>query len=71
MSVACNLLDLLQYSMLNALVNKMGTMLCLNSVKGSNSVKLTEIGKSSASQKSVKSERTRLKNNSFISPFHH
>ena len=30
MSIACNLLDLLQYSMLNAVVNRMGTMLCLN-----------------------------------------
>ena len=45
-------------------------MLCLNLVKGLNSDKLTEIGKSSASQKSAKSERTRLKNIGFIRPFH-
>ena len=46
---------------MNAIVNRMGTMLCLNSVNGSNSEKLIEIGKSVANQKSVKYERTRLK----------
>ena len=42
--------------MLNAIVKRMGAMLI-----GSNLDKLTYLGKGSASQKSVKSERTRLK----------